>query len=71
MYEKADWISTASGSERGRSLKPARSTDPFCHLSMPYIDLQSALALAAWTWLKIEIEMGYTLCAALGGWRAA
>jgi len=31
MYWKDDWISTARG------------TDPYCHLSMPYIDLQSAL----------------------------
>jgi len=46
MYAKADWISTASGSERASSwdaLATARGTDPYCHLSMPYIDLQSAL----------------------------
>jgi hypothetical protein len=34
MYGKSDWISAASG------------TDPYCHLSMPYIDLQSALLCA-------------------------
>jgi len=42
MYGEADWISTASGSERGRSVKPARYRSRF-HPSMPYIDLQSAL----------------------------
>jgi hypothetical protein len=36
MYGKADWISTAA-------LATARGTDPYCHLSMPYIDLQSVL----------------------------
>src|SRR5262245_20052725 len=46
MYGKADWISTASGSERASlraALATARGTDPHFHLSMPYIDLQSAL----------------------------
>jgi len=46
MYGKAGWISAASGSERGLAWRPlatARGTDPYYHLSMPYIDLQSAL----------------------------
>jgi hypothetical protein len=49
MYEKADWISAASGSERASPYDPlatARGTDPYCHLSMPYIDLQSAIKSA-------------------------
>ena len=48
MYGKADWISTASGSERASgyaALATARGTDPYCNLSMPYIDLQSAIAI--------------------------
>jgi hypothetical protein len=46
MYENADWISTASGSERVLARSPlatARGTDPYCNLRLQYIDLQSAL----------------------------
>jgi len=42
------WISTASGSERDSkwsAIATARGTDPYTHISTPYIDLQSDLVL--------------------------
>jgi len=48
MYGKVRWISTASGSERASrkaALVTARGTDPYTHISTPYIDLQSDLVL--------------------------
>jgi len=55
MYGKVDWISTASGSERASvwaALATARGTDPYCHLSMPYIVCKRMRVLWKFIWHK-------------------
>ena len=44
----------ASGLQAPAPLATARGTDPYCHLSMPYIDLQSALVSG----LRLRVRCG-------------